>query len=129
MATVSTSQMKLEAPLEVPLPEAPSGEHFTPAQWTTLMAIMDAVIPAIHRESTTSYQISQLTLSNDEYTTAMEHLQAGVVNAPAAAELDPYLAERASEIPLFQDLLRRTLIDFSREDARKGLSLVLSTLK
>jgi len=129
MANVTTPQIELEAPLEVPLPESPSGDHFTPAQWTTLMAIMDAVIPAVHRENTTSYQMSQLTVSNTEFNAAMDHLKATVVEAPPAEELDAYLEERPSENPLFQDLLKRTLIQYSREDARKGLRMVLSALK
>jgi len=104
-------------------------QHFTDAQWTTLMAIMDTVIPAVHREATTSYQTTQLTISNEKYSKAVEHLKANVVDPPSTELLDSYLSERPSENPAFQALLRRTLVDYSRDDARKGLAIMLSALK
>ena len=121
--------MDILAPLATALPEGPAGEPFTAAQWTTLMAIMDAVIPSIRRETTTTDKISQLTISDVEYNTAVHHLQKTVVNAPDSESLDEYLNERPSENPRFQDLLMRTLVFYARDDARKGLSFVLSTLK
>ena len=127
--SVTKKQMKMEAALGVPLPESPGDEHFTPAQWTTLLAIMDTVIPAVHRESTTSYQLSQLTITQTEFNAAVDHLKATVVDAPSVEELDPYLEERPSENPLFQDLLKRMLVHYSRDDARKGLGMILSGLK
>lgn len=130
MNTVTTAQMELEAPLKVPLPEGPSREeYFTPAQWTTLLAILDTVIPEVHRETTTTYQLAQLTLSKPELNAAVADLGAKVIDAPSIDELEEYLAERPSDSPLFQDLLERTLIQYTRPKDRDGLGAVLSALK
>jgi hypothetical protein len=127
--SVTKKQMEMAAPLEVPLPQSPGDEHFTPAQWTTLLAIMDTVVPAVYRESTTSYQLSQLTIPQKEFSAAVDHLKATVVDAPSVDKLDAYLEERPSENPLFQDVLKRTLVHYSPENARKGLGFILSSLK
>lgn len=37
--------------------------------------------------------------------------------------------ERASDSADFQEMVKRTLCHYAREDARKGLALVLSALK
>jgi hypothetical protein len=116
-------------PLATPLPEGPAGEVLTAGQWTTLMAIMDAVIPSIRRETTTTDKILQLTVSDVEYNTAVSHLKKTVVDAPDGKSLDEYLDERPSENPRFQELFMRTLAFYVRPDARKELSFLLSTLK
>ena len=93
------------------------------------MAIMDTVIPSIRREITTSNKLYQLTISDVEYNSKVNHLKKTVVNAPDSESLDEYLNERPSDIPRFQDLLKRTIVCFARDDAKKGLIFVLSTLK
>jgi hypothetical protein len=119
----------LLAPLVTPLPDAPTEGFFTDANWSTLMAIMDTVIPSIRRETTTSNKLYQLTISDVEYNAKANHLKRTVVNPPDSESLELYLNERPSDIPRFQDLLKRTLVFFTRDDAKKGLTLVLSTLK
>ncbi|KAH7357011.1 hypothetical protein BKA65DRAFT_495950 [Rhexocercosporidium sp. MPI-PUGE-AT-0058] len=126
---MTSTAAKVVAPLTAPLPEAPAGNYYTEAQWKTLMALMDTVIPSIKRESVTS------TSSKDEekipditYSTLVHQLQRAVINAPTEAELDQYLAEKPSDNPEFHELVKRTLMQYSREDARKGFSFLLSGL-
>jgi hypothetical protein len=116
-------------PTETPLPEPPAGEPFSPEQWATLMAIMDTVIPSVKRGATASNKISQYTISEVEYNKTVDHLKKTVVGAPEGQALDEYLDEKPSDYPRFQELLRRSLIDFSRDDARKSLAFILWALK
>jgi hypothetical protein len=43
--------------------------------------------------------------------------------------LDEYLSEKPSANPEFQELLKRSLLHFSREEARKKLAFLMSALK
>ena len=126
---MTTRQMELLAPLANPLPDLPPGDPFTEDQWKILMAIMDTVIPSIRRETTTSNKVEQLTVSDVQYNAAVDHLKNTVVNPPTNESLDEYLDERPSANPRFQSLLKRYLGQYAPEDAKKGLSFVLSTLK
>ncbi|TVY36428.1 Long-chain-alcohol oxidase [Lachnellula subtilissima] len=115
-------------PLVTPLPDGPREEPLTAGQWTTIMAIMDTIIPSIRRDTTTNRTISQLAIADVEYNAAAGHIQKTIVNAPDSRSLDQYLNEKASDIPSFQALLKRTLAHYTPEDSRKGLALVLSAL-
>jgi hypothetical protein len=121
--------MELLAPLASPLPDLPPGDPFTEEQWKILMAIMDTIIPSIRREATTDNKIDQLTVSDEQYNTAVDRLKSTVVNPPSSESLDEYLDERPSANPRFQSLLKRYLGHYAPEDAKKGLSFILSTLK
>lgn len=117
------------APLAVALPNPPTGEAFTEGQWSSLLAIMDTVIPSVRRDAVATDKINQHAISDAEYTKTVEHLQANVSQAPGTAALDEYLEERPSDNPRFCELLLTTLVVFTNETARKKLSLVLSALK
>lgn len=128
--TMSSNSLDIAAPRVAPLPDGPKEGPFSDLNWSTLMAIMDTIIPSIRRETTTSNKISQLTISEVEYNTTTNHLKELLLeNAPASESLDEYFDEKPSDIPQFQDLLKRSLVFFARDDAKKGLTLVLSTLK
>lgn len=129
--TLGSSQVEILAPLAAPLPDGPASDaYFTTEQWITLMAIMDAVIPSITRGSGSEIEgKSQLSVKDEEYTAAVEHLRENVVDAPEEMVLEEYLREKPSDSPAFQGLLRRLLIHYTPEEARKGLGFVLSTLK
>lgn len=129
MASVSSNQIGALAPLATPLPDAPADQFFTDAQWITLMAIMDTVIPSVHRESVASNRPSQLAVADEEYNAAVRDLKNSVVDAPQGEALDTYLQEKPSDNPQFHELLKRTLIHYSKDDARKGLAFILSALK
>jgi len=126
---MATAEVEALAPLATPLPDGPSELPFSGLQWTTLLAIMDTVIPSIRRETTTSNQINQLTISDVEYNQTVQQLKKTLVNAPTSEALDEYLDEKPSDNPRFQALLQRTLSTFAHDDAKQGLSFVLTTLK
>ncbi|OBT91780.1 hypothetical protein VE01_09366 [Pseudogymnoascus verrucosus] len=116
------------APIAVALPDPPASEAFTEGQWTSLLAIMDTVVPSVRRDAVATDKINQHAISDVEYAKAAEHLQGNVSQASGTAALDAYLEERPSDNPQFCELLMRTLVVFTSETARKRLSLVLSAL-
>lgn len=124
---MTSTQLNIIAPLDAPLPPPSDGEVLTAAQWITLMAIADTIIPAVEVSSTTSN--SGLCVQAAEYTNAISIAKMGMTaeaddNLPQA-----YLHESASSVPAFKELLRRILGDFVREDARKGIRVLLSALE
>lgn len=116
------------APIVAPLPDPPEDQYYTDLQWSTLMAIMDTVVPSIHRASITNDPYSQLSVPDDEYNDAVSHMRTTISSPPSNEALEAYLNEKPSDIPAFQDLLLRTLTIYAREDARKVLGFVLTTL-
>ncbi len=124
--------MEILAPLATPLPEPPAGDAFTGDQWLVLLSIMDTVIPSIRRESVESHGLSSLTIPDEKYDATVLQLEKTAVagqDAPVGKSLEKYLDEKPSDSSDFQDLLKRSLVHFAREDARKGLAFILSTLK
>ena len=93
------------------------------------MAIMDTIVPSIRRETAATDKIDQLALSDVQYNTAVDHLKNTIVNPPTNESFDKYLDERPSANPRFQSLLKRYLGQYAPDDAKKGLSFILSTLK
>lgn len=127
---MTTTALKVVVPLTSALPDAPVRNYYTEAQWTTLMALMDTIIPSIKRESVASKSSINVELIPDTmYSTAVHQLQRALINAPTEVELDQYLAEKPSDNPEFHDLMKRSLMQYSREDARKGFAFLLSGLK
>lgn len=124
---MTSQQLTLIAPLASPLPPLPEGEVLTKAQWTTLMAIGDAIIPSIGPSNSTLP--NTLALEATEYGSAISKLES---NLPENASRDiahRYLAESASATPGLRELLHRMLTDYVRTDARKGICVVLSALE
>jgi hypothetical protein len=129
---MSVQQMEILAPLATPLPEPPAGEAFTSDQWQILMSIMDTIIPSIQRASFGSDGLSNLTIPDEKYNAIVVQLKKATAAVPGAHDgesLEKFLDEKPSDNPDFQDLLKRSLVHFAREDARKGLAFILSTLK
>jgi len=124
---MTSSQLNLIAPLDTPLPSPQEGKFFTKSQWVTLMAIADTIVPSIEVSSEAS--LTTLSLPASEYSTAIAHIE-GRLTANQTSNLPTqYLRENASSLPGFQDLLSRTLGEYLREDARKGLRVILSALE
>ncbi len=124
---MTSTQLNFLAPLDAPLPPPSDGEVLTAAQWITLMAIADTIIPAIEVSSTTSD--NRLCVQAAEYTSAISTVKDGVTAEAHDNHPQAYMHENASWVPGFKELLRRTMSDFVREDARKGIRVILSALE
>jgi hypothetical protein len=117
------------APLAMPLPELPVDGGFTEDQWLTLMSIMDTIAPSIRRESKSTRVTSELIIPDVKYTAAVDRLKKTSASAPDMEVLNEYLAEKPSRNPVFQNLLKHSLLVYTPADAKKGLSFILSALK
>ena len=123
---MTSNTIDVIAPIVAPLPDPPEGQYFTELQWSTLMAIMDTVIPSIHRASLANDPASQLSVPDGEYSDAVTHMQTTISSPPSNEALEAYLNEKPSDIPAFQISPPKPTI-YAREDARKVLAFVLTT--
>ncbi|KAL8748650.1 MAG: hypothetical protein Q9184_007163 [Pyrenodesmia sp. 2 TL-2023] len=120
-------QLNLIAPLDSPLPPVPTGDVLTDSQWKTLLAIADTIVPAVEASST--HSLIKLSVQPSEYTSAVEQIQKAVPPDAPSDAVQKYLAERAGSLPRFKELIQRQFGDYMREDALKGIRVILSTLK
>ncbi len=93
------------------------------------MSIMDTAIPSVRRLNKSMFEIGEEIIPEEKFESAVGHLRGNVTDAPDNNLLEEYLAENPSNSEAFQDLLRRTLLVFLKEDSRKGLKVVMSALK
>ena len=126
---MATQQISLVAPLAAPLPDPPVGGAFTSDQWLILISLMDTVIPSIRRESMVNDNQKQLALPDVQYNANIDRLTATMKIVPDSKGLVEYFNEKASDNPEFETLLKRSLVHYAPEDARKGLAFILSALK
>ncbi|KAL8686041.1 MAG: hypothetical protein Q9218_007388, partial [Villophora microphyllina] len=123
---MTSTEMNLIAPLDTPLPPPPEGDVLTKSQWTTLLAIADTIIPAI--EASSVHSVSGLSVPSSEYTTAVQRIKKVVPDDAAPDAVQKYLAETGSSAPGFKELIHRTFGDYMRDDALKGIRVILSAL-
>ena len=114
-----------------------AGDPVSRESWKTLMAIMDTVAPSIHpAESLPSSvdehtKISTVSLLKEEYEASLASLRQYA--APTEDSLkqqdlfEAYLAEKPSENPVFEALLKNILTHIPPAKKRK-LEMVLSLL-
>jgi len=126
--TMTSPIVNFLSPLATPLPTYTQSDPFTPQQWTTLMAIMDTVIPSIH-SSPTSDDKSHLTISSEQYAETTKHIRERVVGDFDQEALDRYFQEKASDVPEMRELLKRTFSCNVPPKGQKGFGLILNALK
>ena len=109
------------------LPEKLVLNPFTPAQWSTLLAIADAIVaPADSTiQTTSSDDLSSLNLHKNLYTSVKQQLQCYADETV----VDSYLKEHASGVPGFEDVLLRFLAVHTLPDSRKSLGTILTLLE
>jgi hypothetical protein len=118
------------SPKASPLPPLPSEDPLTPAQWKTLLAIADAVIPTIKPVST-AQAITEVAVTDNEYSTAVSTLVALVPEDDPVAEVaaKEYLEDRASANPAFRIELQRIFSMYMPQSTKNELTMVLNILK
>ena len=124
---MTSAELDIFAPLDAPLPPVPEGEVLTAAQWRTLMAIADAVIPAIEVSTIPSHD--KLSIQASEYINAIDQIKKLTPPSADGKAAERYLSESASSNPGFRDSLHRQLGQYVREDALKGIRVILSALE
>jgi len=92
-------------PDAAPLPPLPQIDPFSPAQWKTLLAIADAVIPSLRPRSTA--RASDLSVGDVDYSIRLTSLQNAELINDNGDVARQYLAETPSSISAFKDSLWR----------------------
>lgn len=121
------TSIEASAPLPTPLPETPSGDYWSEAQWEVLYALVDAVLPSIVPESAATDKPNQKTVSDEQFEEIFERVQATMTEAPDKETFKKYFAERPSASPEFRANIRRSLGCVSTS-ARSGLGGVFYSL-
>ena len=91
------------------------------------MAIADTLVPSI--EASSSLTQENLTITPSEYTKTLSTIKQRLPADARDSLGAQYLKESASVVPGFQELLKRTINEFLREDAKKGIRVILSALE
>ena len=123
---MTSTELKAFAPLSTTLPPLKDNQILTDAQWATLMAVADAIIPSIRVSSELS--LDHFNVQTAEYSTTTEILRKSIPGRNAGIA-ESYLNERPSTIPEFKELLSRILSDHLRDEALKGVRTILYALE
>ncbi|KAF4447681.1 hypothetical protein F53441_8827 [Fusarium austroafricanum] len=95
--------------ISIGLPEGPSSEPLPESQWQVMMAIMDTIIAPCPEDTVSPLQKNTILSTCD------------------ASTFDAFLAERPSNMPLFQDILKRLLANLPA-DKLSGIGTLCSLL-
>ncbi|KAK2751114.1 hypothetical protein FQN57_000189 [Myotisia sp. PD_48] len=113
---------------ESPVPPGPNpADVLNPAQWDTLMAIADTIIPCISAISAT-YSDNHIDQTQFDHLRSTLGVSAATDKATAEQNAVRYLEERASSIPGFKESLGRTLGLYVHHQGRKGISSILQAM-
>lgn len=118
------------SPKATPLPPLPQDDPLTPAQWKTLLAIVDAVVPAIKPKSTGDAHVD-IVVEDNEYSAAISALEALTPEdePDTNAVVKEYLAESASSNPRFKSELQRLFGMYMPHSVKSQLLMVLNVLE
>lgn len=91
------------------------------------MAIADAIIPSIEVSTIPSHD--KLSVQASEYANAVEQIEKNIPTSFDGEAAQRYLRESASSTPGFRESVHRQLGHYVREDAIKGIRVILSALE
>ncbi|PNY27877.1 Long-chain-alcohol oxidase FAO2 [Tolypocladium capitatum] len=113
------------APVATPLPDPPSGDFMSTAQWETFFALLDGVLPSI-TSAAASTDASKLALPKDAFEKALDRAARSLQEPPGEDVLKAYLEYRPTEDGAFRTDVVRTL---SIAPQRRQLAKVLDLLR
>lgn len=126
MAQVATDGIE---PAASPPSPAPETDPLTPAQWRTLMAFADTIVPDIKVKGKGAKKQIQLGVPDGEYSTALKTLRDQSSQSDREAVVKAYLSERPSQSPAFRETLWRFLSLYISQDAKRQLTMVFNLLE
>lgn len=115
------------SPKATPLAPLPSGDPLNEAQWKTLLAIADAIIPPIKPAATANTQ-TEISATDNEYSAAISTLKRLSHDPNGELVAASYLQESASSIPAFREGLHRLLALYMPQSTRRDFILALNIL-
>lgn len=127
MATLTTQSV---SPKATPLPPLPAEDPLTPAQWKTLLAIMDTIVPSIKTIAVANTQDEVPAMDND-YQKALGTLTTLSPDSENNTEVlaKKYLEEKASANPAFRESLYRLVGLYMPTSTKKDIAKVLNLLE
>ncbi|KAF2744005.1 long chain fatty alcohol oxidase [Sporormia fimetaria CBS 119925] len=114
------------SPKAAPLPPVPKVDPLTAAQWRTLLAIADTIIPDIRPASIADFQ-THYVVSDNDHSTALTTLK-GRFSGTTDALAKEYLQESASSDSQFRDAWHRLFGLLMPQQAKRELTVVLNLL-
>lgn len=115
------------SPKAAPLPPIPGQDPLSPAQWKTLLAIADAIIPTIAPIASAHAQ-KELPVGPNEYATAISTLRGLAPDSEGEGLAELYLRESASSNPAFREAIHRLVALYMPTKSRNELGFVLNIL-
>lgn len=125
---MAIQDMASHTPLDVPLPPSPDVSFWSDAQWKTLFALCDAVVPSIRTPATTRSSKDKV-ISTGEWDAAVSKLTSLIPGPDAAKVATQYLEEDASSNPVFRAYVERILGDYVHDEGKNGFGLIMTALK
>ncbi|KAF2815869.1 long-chain fatty alcohol dehydrogenase [Mytilinidion resinicola] len=119
--------VEIISPKQAPLPPLPEVDPLTAPQWKTLLAIADAVIPAIQPLAIARPRL-ELAVPDNVYLTALSKLKGLAPKGTDEAVLEAYLKESASSNPAFREAFTRIVGQWMPQQSRNDLLMVLNIL-
>lgn len=105
----------------------PDTTFMTNQEWTTLFAIIDALLPAVVPQSKLSDPMKQLAVPDNEFNAIIDETLAGLIDPPPRAKLVEYLAFRAVDETAFRTECQHSIAAAAlRMQMAKFLSLLKS---
>ncbi|KAH7128352.1 hypothetical protein B0J11DRAFT_431142 [Dendryphion nanum] len=116
------------SPKAAPLSPVPSQEILTPAQWKTLLAITDAIVPSVKPIRTANAR-TELIATDNEYSSAISTLVGLSPSDHSEATATAYLQENTSSNPAFREAIHRLFSLHMPQATKKQFILVLNILR
>ena len=116
------------SPKAAPLPPVPSEDPLTAAQWKTLLAISDTIIPRISPVSVAT-TASGIAATDTEYSAAVTTLKETIPDEDGEEIAKKYLYEKASDNPEFRDAMHTLFALQLPMEPRKQLGMIFNILE
>lgn len=113
-------------PVATPVPDPPSGDFLSKAQWDTLWALLDACLPAIVSSASPCTDPGErLVLDHDDFERTLDRAASSLRGPPTRDELKTFLEYRPSQNANFRtDCLSSLAVAPQRAQVANVLSLL-----
>ena len=110
-----------------PLPPLPEGDPLSQAQWSSFMALADAIIPSV-KPAASAQKLKDQSLPDSTYSEAYNGLRSILSKDVSDDLLKEYVTEKPSSIPAFKSNIHRLLAVNIPNDPKQQMLLALSLL-
>ncbi|KAL1598803.1 hypothetical protein SLS60_007945 [Paraconiothyrium brasiliense] len=115
------------SPKATTLPPLPAEDPLTPAQWRTLLAIAETIVPAV-KPSATARGRTEIVVTDNEYSAIVSRLKGLTPDLDGEEAAKAVLDDNPALDPVFREELRRVIALTLPQSNRKDLSIILNIL-